>query len=231
MSVPQCAPGAGEVGGCHDGRVIEGFVDAVRVLGGRPAADGCEGVAARLLERWREPHRGYHDEQHLREVLAAVDTVRGAALDLRGRAAVTLAAWYHDAVYEGRPGEDEEASARLAESELSARGLDGGAAARVAGLVRSTAEHRLPSDPDGPEAVLHDADLWILASPPERFDEYCRQVRAEYPHVSDDDYGRGRRGVLTPFVTRPRLYATRDAHERWTAAARANLRRELARLG
>lgn len=230
MSVPQSAPGAGEVCGCDDDRVIEGFVDAVRVLGARPAADGCEGVAARLLERWREPHRGYHDERHLREVLAAVDEL-GAVLDRGERAVVTLAAWYHDAVYEGRPGEDEEVSAQLAESELSACGVDAGGAVAVGALVRSTAEHRLPSDPDGPEAVLHDADLWILASPPERFDEYCRQVRAEYRHVSDDDYGRGRRGVLTPFVTRPRLYATQHAHERWTAAARANLRRELARLG
>lgn len=211
--------------------MIEGFVDAVRVLGGRPAADGCEGVAARLLERWREPHRGYHDERHLREVLAAADMASGAALDLRGRAVVTLAAWYHDAVYEGRPGEDEEVSAQLAGSELSACGVDAGGAAAVAALVRATVAHDLPADTLGPEAVLHDADLWILASPPERFDEYCRQVRAEYRHVSDDDYGRGRRGALTPFVTRPRLYATQHAHERWTAAARANLRRELARLG
>ena len=123
----------------------------------------------------------------------------------------------------------EEASAVLAERELAAAGCEPSAAGAVAGLVRATLEHDLPATP-GPEAVLHDADLWVLSAPSQRFDEYCAQVRDEYAHVPAEDFARGRTAVLAPFATRPRLYATTVAHERWTDAARTNLRRELDRL-
>ena len=213
----------GFMGGPGDASATS-FVRAVEMLGG--AGEPASAVARGLLVRWRESHRGYHDERHLAEVLAAIDELTGET----GRPVVTLAAWYHDAVYDGRPGEDEEASARLAESELAALRLDDGAVGEVARLVRSTADHALPADRDSDEAVLHDADLWILAASAERFDGYCSGVRREYAHVSDEDYRRGRRAVLEPFVERGRLYATEHAHGRWTAVARANLRRELERL-
>lgn len=199
------------------------FVDAVSALGSADVAARAEGAAQSLLARWRETHRGYHDERHLAEVLAAVE-------ELGPSPVAVLAAWYHDAVYDGRPGEDEEASARLAEDALSGLGREPRATEEVAALVRSTAEHELPADPASDEAVLHDADLWILASPAERFDEYCADVRREFAHVGDADFARGRTAVLTTFVERPRLYATNHAHERWTDDARANLRREIERL-
>ena len=202
------------------------YVDAVARLGGADVADGSRALAEQLLGLWGEPHRGYHDERHLAEVLAAAEELAGPALP----PVVVLAAWYHDAVYEGRPGDDEEASARLVETELAALGVADETVAEVARLVRSTVAHDLPTDGRSDEAVLHDADLWILASPAERFDEYCADVRREYAHVDDEDYRRGRRAVLEPFVERGRLYATEHAHGRWTAVARANLRRELERL-
>lgn len=209
------------------GQVSTGsYVDAVATLGGADVADGSRALAEQLLGRWREPHRGYHDERHLAEVLAAAEELAGPALP----PVVVLAAWYHDAVYEGRPDDDEEASARLVETELAALSVADETVAEVARLVRSTAAHDLPTDGRSDEAVLHDADLWILASPTERFDEYCADVRHEYAHVDDEDFARGRRAILDPLVDRPRLYATNHAHGRWTDDARANLRREIERL-
>ena len=201
------------------------YDDAVTRLGGAPGE-----MATALLDRYSEPQRGYHDGRHLAEVLTAVDLL-GGDLDPREHALVVLAAWYHDAVYDpiAAPGANEEASAVLAERELAAAGCDPSAAGAVAGLVRATLEHDLPATP-GPEAVLHDADLWVLSAPSQRFDEYCAQVRDEYAHVPAEDFARGRTAVLAPFATRPRLYATTLAHERWTDAARTNLRRELDRL-
>lgn len=201
------------------------YDDAVTRLGGAPGE-----MATALLDRYSEPQRGYHDGRHLAEVLTAVDLL-GGDLDPREHALVVLAAWYHDAVYDpvAAPGANEEASAVLAERELAGAGCDPSAAGAVAGLVRATLEHDLPGTP-GPEAVLHDADLWVLSAPPQRFDEYCAQVRDEYAHVPAEDFARGRTAVLAPFATRPRLYATPLAHERWTDAARTNLRHELGRL-
>jgi len=182
-----------------------------------------------LLARWSEPHRRYHTPQHLAELQRAMAAVVD---DLRhgtdpGRT-LRLAAWFHDAVYEGRPGEDEEASAVLAE-----RSLDGLVPAReaeeVARLVRLTATHR-PGDDDPAGNVFLDGDLAILGVDEARYLEYSRQVRAEYSDVPAEDYRRGRLAVLQQLDGLDPLYRTRPARAWWTDPARANLAAEQRRL-
>ncbi|MFC5043351.1 hypothetical protein [Ornithinimicrobium kibberense] len=95
-----------------------------------------------------------------------------------------------------------------------------------------TATHEVAPDA-GPLAVLdavHDADLWILSAPPERYAAYRRQVREEYAHVPDDSFRSGRSAVLRAFAGRDRLYRTTHGHRRWTERARRNLAGELADL-
>jgi len=185
-----------------------------------------------LLDRWLEDHRSYHDAVHLAEVLAALDELaEGGDLPARERHLAGLAAWYHDAVYEthAAAGANEQASAELAQQRLADLGLGPSDLALVARLVRESATHEMSAP--GPAArAFHDADLWVLAAPTERFDAYCHQVRLEYGDYSDADYARGRATVLTPFVDRERLYLTDHAHRRWSGRARVNLRRELDRL-
>ena len=203
-----------------------GWREAVRGAGGTAADRDVDAAGTALLERWREPHRRYHDVEHLAEVLAAVDDLAGdaAAADV-----VRLAAWFHDAVYDGRPGDDEEASAVLAESVLASIGVPADRVARVAALVRMTAAH-VPAEGDADAAVLSDADLAILAAPAERYARYAAAVRAEYAHVPDDAFRAGRAAVLRGLVAAPRLYRTAAARGRWEAAARANVAAELATL-
>ena len=104
--------------------------------------------------------RGYHDRQHLTEVLTHVDELMSPNDPARGP--VLLAAWFHDAVYDGR-GDDEERSAQLALSSLG----DSPLGREVARLVRLTATHR-PADDDPAGQVLCDADLGILGAAPDR---------------------------------------------------------------
>ncbi|WP_053386372.1 DUF4031 domain-containing protein [Leucobacter japonicus] len=52
-----------------------------------------------LLARWTEPHRRYHDERHLEDVLLALDHL--ASRGERIAPETLLAAWFHDAVYTG----------------------------------------------------------------------------------------------------------------------------------
>lgn len=185
-----------------------------------------------LIARWGEPHRSYHDPVHLAEVLAALDELaEGGELAGRDRHLAAMVAWFHDAVYEPAesPGANEEASAVLAEERLPQLGVPAGDVATIARLVRESASHEM-STPDPVSSAFHDADLWILSAPTDRFDGYCAQVRIEYGHVPAADYARGRSAVLTPFVDRERLYLTDHAHEHWTGRARLNLRRELDRL-
>jgi len=96
-------------------------------------------------------------------------------------------------------------------------------------LIRLTARHN--ADASAPlEAAFHDADLWILSAPPERFDGYCDQVREEYAHVPDTLYGPGRAAILGPLLHRDRIYRTSRALHSWETPARINLGRELNRL-
>ena len=174
-----------------------------------------------LLAAWDRP--GYHDLRHLEEVLDRLDVLAAAGVAF-DPTTVGLAAWFHDAVYDGAV-DDEERSARWAERALPAAYAD-----EVARLVRLTVDHR-PADDDTAGAALSDADLGILAAPPDRYDAYVGGVREDFAHVGDEDFRAGRAAVLRDLVVRPRLFSTPQARELWEVAARANLRRELDELG
>jgi predicted metal-dependent HD superfamily phosphohydrolase len=190
------------------------------------ARDDVAGAGANLLGRYADPSRHYHDLTHLDEVLRNVDELADTA---HAPDVVRLAAWFHDAVYDPRADDNEERSARLAESMLGAMRIDDRAVTEVARLVRLTAAHDADADdPDG--AVLCDADLAILAADETRYADYVAGVRAEYAHVPDDDFARGRATVLRRLLQQRSLFRTPTAHLAWEAAARANVTAELARL-
>ncbi len=175
-----------------------------------------------LLAAWDRP--GYHDRLHLSEVLDRLDQLAAAGARLGPDATVVaLAAWFHDAVYDGGD-DDEERSARWAE-----RVLPPAHAGEVARLVRMTAHHR-PDDDDAAGCALSDADLAILAAPLARYDTYAAGVRADFAHVGDADFRAGRAAVLRDLAAKPHLFHTQQARDLWESAARANLEREISEL-
>jgi predicted metal-dependent HD superfamily phosphohydrolase len=178
-----------------------------------------------LIGAWSEPHRRYHDLAHLAAVLGLVGSLAEHAGD---PAAVRLAAWYHDVAYDPERTDNEEVSAERARVGL--RGLvPDERVDEVARLVRLTATHDAePGDADG--AVLCDADLAVLASPPEAYAAYASAVRTEYGHLSDEVFTAGRIAVLERLLALPQLYRVPAVAEEWTARARANMTAELALL-
>lgn len=173
-----------------------------------------------LLRRWSEPHRHYHDVRHLAQCLTAL-----GQLGCRDRV-VELAAWFHDSVYDGVPGEDEERSAALAESSLGEL-ISADEVAEVSRLVRMTATHA-PVDARG--ALLSDADLSILGQIPGRYHVYVRDVRLDYAHVDDAAWRVGRAQVLRQLLAMEPLFRTTEGRDLWEGRARENLAAELARL-
>ena len=196
-----------------------------QALGAPPDDSAAARWGARFIAAYAEPHRRYHDTAHLTAVLARLDGWRDRAADPD---ALALAAFAHDAVYQGRPGEDEEASARLAEESGAALGLAPERVARIAALVRATAGHRPTEDPDS--MLFLDADLEILAAEPAAYDAYAAAIRAEYAHVPDPLFQAGRRAVLERLLAAPRLYVHPLTPTQWESRARDNLRRELSGL-
>jgi predicted metal-dependent HD superfamily phosphohydrolase len=190
-------------------------------LGAEPPA----GVYDELMARHAEPQRHYHTPRHLDECFAALAAVRPLA---EHPPEVELAVWFHDAVYDPKRHDNEQQSADWARSVVERSGLDPAVGARVAGLILATRHDATPSGADA--EVLVDVDLAILGAPPERFDEYERDIRAEYAWVPTTIFARKRRALLERLLARERLFATpamREAHEQ---RARANLARSIARL-
>jgi len=189
---------------------------------------GAAVVAAgrELLARYAEPHRRYHDQRHLEDVLQALRALTGGARPPRP---VVLAAYWHDAVYDPPADDNEERSARLAIATLARLGVDRGEVDEVGRLVRSTQAHD-PAPDDLGAALLSDADLAVLARSAERYLAYAAEVRREYGHLDDAAFRRGRTAVLQALLDRPALFTTPDARRRWETPARRNLRAERARL-
>jgi len=190
-----------------------------------PLPDAPE-VRDAVVAAYADPARGYHDTRHLTEVLDRLDELaaHGAPYDTTP---VLLAAWFHDAVYDGER-DAEERSAAWAEDAL-ATVAPAPVVAEVARLVRLTETHT-PDDADPNGCAMSDADLGILAAPRERYDEYVAAVRREYAHLEDAVFAAGRTDVLRTLTAKPHLFHTAYAREHWEAAARANVERELAAL-
>ena len=180
---------------------------------------------AAVVAAWSEPHRRYHDLAHLAAVLGLVGELAGAATDPD---AVRLAAWYHDVVYDPRRSDNEQVSAERARVGL--RGLvPPERVEEVVRLVLLTAGHDpAPDDADG--AVLCDADLAVLAGPPDAYAAYASAVREEYGHLSDAEFTAGRTAVLEHLLALPALYRLPAVAPEWTPRARANLAAELSLL-
>lgn len=185
------------------------------------------GLMNQLVAAYSEHHRHYHTLQHLRECLAHAEAVRTLA---RHPAELELALWFHDAVYDPRRQDNEERSARWAQASVLAAGCAQEVADRVGALVLATRDHRA-TDGDIDTRLMLDIDLSILGTSYARFDEYERQVRAEYAHVDDATFRAGRSRFVQELLARPALYATDVYRDTLEARARENLQRSLAATG
>jgi predicted metal-dependent HD superfamily phosphohydrolase len=180
-----------------------------------------------LLARYREPQRQYHGLAHILRVLRTLDELL-ADVSTDDPAAVRLAAWYHDAIYDPRAAEgmNEAASAELAARVLPTLGQPDERVAAVVRLVEATTRH----DPDrADEAVLCDADLAVLATDPGSYSAYANGVRTEYGHLTNEEWRQGRAAVLRALLGRTVLFHTPPMARR-DRAARANMTAELASL-
>lgn len=183
--------------------------------------------AARL--HYRQPHRGYHNQEHLDELIALA---RRYTPDLD--TAEQLALLFHDAVYVPGAGHglNEALSARLMRATIAAlgrtdrllAGLTEGELQKAATIIEATTHDR---EPPAEAARLCDLDLWRLAAPWPDFERHADGVRHEYLHLvgGDEAFWTARRAFYRDMLKKPHLFATADFRDRFEAAARANLER------
>jgi predicted metal-dependent HD superfamily phosphohydrolase len=186
------------------------------------------GCLAGLRRRYAEPHRAYHGQAH---VDALLEGLADECRHVGDRAAVELAVWYHDAIYDPSATDNEARSADLLVAEM--KRLACPSVVRAAeSMVRATASHELP--PDFLDALRDDIatfldlDMAILGAEPADYDVYEAGIAAEYIPVHGlNNFRVGRAAFLRNMLSRERLFHTERFHHRLDAAARANLRRWL----
>jgi predicted metal-dependent HD superfamily phosphohydrolase len=181
-----------------------------------------------LVAAYTAPERHYHNLEHLAEMFRVVERLSDSVEDL---AALHLAVWFHDAVYDSRAKDNEKRSGELAVDLLGPVGVPASAIDRIVQMIWATT-HTANAQPPAlhDTQVLLDADLAILGAVEDRYARYARDIRAEYAWVPEADYRTGRARVLQHFLALPRIYFTDVMFEEGEERARANLRAELTGL-
>lgn len=176
---------------------------------------------AALCARYAEPHRGYHTWVHIEELWRTLGEAH-AHTPFSSPRAIVLAALFHDAVLEPLAKDNEEESARLAESTLSPNDPDVVLATR---LIRLTARHGEVSADEltDDEARFLDADMAILAAPEARFAAYEAGVAFEYRAIPKELFRAGRQAFLAGLLTRETIFASAYFRERCEVKARQNI--------
>lgn len=187
----------------------------------------CPNLLTQLLTAYQEPHRHYHNLQHLQQVFSALQNIYSSN-HLNDRHTIILAIFFHDVIYDTRSNENEAQSAKLASESLTKLNLPNTTIDRITHLIHLTKHH--PAQPTDLDAqLLLDLDLSILATPPIQYQIYAKAIRQEYDWVSEADYRKGRSQILQTFLNRDRIYhhPQMQHHE---SQARINLNQEIETL-
>jgi predicted metal-dependent HD superfamily phosphohydrolase len=183
----------------------------------------------RLLARYSESGRHYHDASH---VLACLDALEVYPDQIDAPDEVELALWYHDAVYDPQAasGSNESASIDLFRREFGDLAAQRIAGNEVAALILAT-RHRPTPPASGDACLVADIDLAILGSSPARYRSYQDAVRREYTFLDDSEWKAGRRAFIRRLLGRRWLYHTRHYRRHLEDQTRANLLGEFESLG
>jgi predicted metal-dependent HD superfamily phosphohydrolase len=178
-----------------------------------------------VIAKYDESHRYYHNKQHLTECLEKFTELRHLS---ENPAAIELALWFHDAIYDPLRHDNEQLSAAWARSSVIESGHDEAIADRIYDLVLATQHNAKPKTTDA--KIIVDVDLSILGAQPERFLEYEQQIRKEYAFVPEATFQLKRGEILHYFLNQPTIFNTLIFIDRYEQQARTNLAQALARL-
>jgi len=197
-----------------------------------------EGFWSDLHFRYLEPHRRYHNDEHIVSVLSRIDYLIGLA---QGQGhdvnedIIRFAAFYHDAVYVPGFQYNERLSAEMAEAHLRTMGWDVSSCIRVGQVILDTKSHKVNEFQNGAPFEtrdLIDADLYELGT--DKYNLNGHKVRAEVEYyaseLTDEQWRTGRRKFLEAYLDRPRLFLL-DGQRDIEVRARVNMQEELRDLG
>ncbi len=170
--------------------------------------------------RYAEPHRHYHDAQHLAQCFEQLDLARD---HIECPDAVELALWFHDVINEsGRP--DNETRSADFFRDWAGGSMEDGFVATVVGLILATTHQGASSDRD--RQFICDIDLASFGCDWECYKRDTDNLKEEFAG-SEEQYYERKRQFLASMLSKQRIFQTDFFHDRYEARARDNIRRLL----
>ncbi|MBM9548965.1 hypothetical protein JWG40_18200 [Leptospira sp. 201903074] len=177
-----------------------------------------------IQSHYSEPHRTYHNLNHLYQMLGEYDSV---STELQDPEITLFALFYHDLIYDVSSKTNEEESAKIAKERLSELRI---ATERIETCIEeilATKSHRLGDRCHPDTSYFLDIDISILGSEEIKYYEYAKNIRKEYSIFSREDYQKGRIQVLDHFVENIRLFHTDFFFDKYEIKSRHNVKLEI----
>ena len=171
------------------------------------------------------PKRHYHTLVHLANIDKERQKLR---LSVQDNIIFQFATYYHDIIYDIEAKDNEEQSATLAKKRLAQLTVPKHIINEIYKLIILTKKHSKTDKIT--HAYFLDADLAILGSSWDEYQQYTTQIRKEYGVYSDEIYNRGRKRVLEHFFNQEYIYQSEYFRNRYEKKARKNITKYLSKI-
>jgi predicted metal-dependent HD superfamily phosphohydrolase len=162
-----------------------------------------------VISAMTEPHRVYHDINHVIEMLDRFDTWRSTSkLSLLEQAAVELAVLYHDCVYIPNHPRNEEDSADAFTARMAQLQISRFTQARARQAILRTKNHLVPQG-EPVSATVSDLDLAAMADPLS-YKINGQRIRDEFHMVSEETFLSGRMRFLGSYLAHAPMFYTEE---------------------
>ena len=187
---------------------------------------------------YSEPHRKYHNLQHIEASLNELDrhVVSDSNCNLSSEKirSIELAIWFHDAVYNTHSRTNEFDSSQLLLKECCSHWWFRSIVDLASKMILATEHHSIPHElSDGDRLACQyfiDIDLSVLGLPEEEYSRYEKGIREEFGWAPDDAFAAGRCQALHRFLDREWIYNTKKFRRLYEGPARDNMNRSIIEL-
>ena len=183
-------------------------------------------ILSDLVNAYSHRSRHYHNLEHVQNLLNLSELFKKNRDDF---IVLQLSTWFHDYIYNPQAQNNEIKSAIYAEKKLKELNIAPHIIQLVKLIILSTEKHQ-PIIDNINNAIFLDMDLSILGVSADKYLKYAQAIRQEYIWLSDRDYQRGRKQVLSNFLARKRIYFTDIFYQKLESQARKNLELEIQEL-
>jgi predicted metal-dependent HD superfamily phosphohydrolase len=178
-----------------------------------------------IKTQYSKTSRHYHNLSHLDKLTELLTEISERIQDWQ---TVVFSIAFHDIIYHPLKKDNEEKSATFASKKLIELSRPDSQRNKCISQILATKSHEISEDND--TNYFTDADLAILGSSSEEYQQYTKWIRKEYKIFPDLIYRPGRKKVLQHFLQMPFIYKTDHFRKLFEGQAKINLKNELKEL-